>query len=449
MFNYITVTFPGTDVPAQRVHQYAFHQKWYAHEMVNVMFRDWDPSYKGIKPGSPVRTVLAGIGGTREFIGYVHSITPNITPGKRFVSMSLIGASYTLKEARQRVFTDTTASAIVKQIASENGFSYSIEDHPRVYSQVAQAGYSDLELMSALAVKSGYSLRLENKTIYFKPLLWDYDHNRSSAQTFTMRDANNPQGSTLYSFNAILSESMMYDDSFKAAVAVNGVTAISGTPFSYTPQVPLRTTRVIGQSEFFDAFATDIVAPSQEIARYEAEAIMEMNRFPYRATAVVSGSPGLRPGMPVFLEGIGPEYSGYWLILEAEHVVVEESTNVFKYITNLLVGTDSLGVAALTGSDAYITRPPETPIRALETGVKNKYIKPEYSLVDLASAPNLATPAAGPLTANRPNYKVTKEGAPTYRIPYWISHDRDLNYTLTEKRRSSFVHERLASRNGI
>jgi phage protein D len=266
-----------------------------------------------------------------------------MSPGKRFTDVSLIGASYVMKQANQRIFKNITADAVIKQIASSHGFYSDVDSHPRVYPQIAQAGHTDLEMMVRLAKQSGYSLRIKDTTVHFKPQDFDYTGMRGSAQKFIMRDPNHPQGSTLYSFDLLVGESIYYKDSMKAAVAVSGVDAQSATLVKITSQERNMAIRTNQASEIFDRYATEIVAPSFSIANHEAIAADARNRFPYRAKVEVTGNPELRPDMPIYLDGLGAQYSGYWIILSAEHRVIEQKLNQFKYTTVLEVGSDSLG----------------------------------------------------------------------------------------------------------
>jgi phage protein D len=345
-------------------------QNRYAHEIAVVRFKDWNVQYNEIRPTSPVQCTIRGKDFSREFVGYIHDIKPSMSPGTKTIAITLIGASYSLKQAKQRVFENMTADKIVSQIAAEHGFAVFAEPHPRVYEQVAQTGQTDLQLMSRLARQCGYSLRLENTTIYFQSLTTDYVKNRQSAPVFEMRDANDPEGSTLYSFNLTVGESVNYVDAYKSASQVGGVDPVTISPVITTNQIRPDTMRDKSQPEIFDNYATEIVAPSYEAAYYEAYALDQKNKFPYRATAKVIGNPNVRPDQPVYLSGIGADYTGYWIVLSSRHDIVETQPNVFTYTTVLEVGADSLGQASVMES-LLVTAPSATTTRSLTAGVRD------------------------------------------------------------------------------
>lgn len=370
MLNYISIKFPLAQKAPERIVSFVLKQNRYAHEIATASFRDWDVQYSNIKPGDPVECLMRGQGTSRKFVGYIHDIKPDIKPGSRFVTVTIIGASYKLKQAHQRVWENTTAPDVVRQIARENNFNVDIEDHPRIYTQIVQPGISDFQLIARLAQQCGYLFRVDNTTIKFKKITTEYNSHRANASTFEMRDANDPKGSTLYSFNLILGESVRYSDAYKSAVQIGGVDPVSNVASIITNPNRLQTIREISNTEFFDSYGTDTVAPDAVTAYYESLSADERNRFPYRASLQVIGAPNLAPGLPVYLDGVDRVYNGYWIILSVEHHIIETSPNVLKYTSFVQVGADSLGAANQLNS-TKILRPATIKKRALIPGTKN------------------------------------------------------------------------------
>jgi phage protein D len=370
MFNYVTLEFPLSQRPPKRVSSFTLTQERYAHEIAVVKFKDWDLRKTHINPGEPVRCIIKGKNSSREFVGYIHDVKPEITPGKNFTTLTLIGASYKLKQQRQRVFENTTASTVVKSIAQEYGLSAYVTDHPRVYDQIVQAGHSELQFMSRLAKQCGYSLRIENTALYFQPLTLDFSNYRGTASSFYMSGANEPKGSTLYSFNLTLGESVKYADSYKSAAQIGGVDARTREINVVSAQLREETLRETVKTEFFDSYDTKVVAPDYLSALYEASSNQLRQRFPYRARVQVFGTPTVGPDKPVYLTGIGPEYSGYWIVLSAQHQIIETAPNIFQYTTFLEVGTDSIGTATVWKDEA-ITAPSQIKIRSLIPNSRN------------------------------------------------------------------------------
>jgi phage protein D len=381
MFNYVAIEFPLSQNPPQRISSFTLKQERYAHEIATARFRDWGVRYTSVKPGDPVRCVLRGKDSSREFVGYVHDIKPNISPTANFTEVTIIGASYRLKQAKQRVFENITSSDVVRAIAKDYNFSSAnVVDHPRVFEQVTQAGHTELQLMSRLAKQCGYSLRIENTSIYYAPFTYNYSQKRNNAKVFVMSDANEPGGSTIYSFQLTLGDSVAYKDSYKSAVQVGGINPQSNE-INLVTNPRQQTINQTSATEFFDSFATNIVAPNYETAAYEAKAADERNRFPYRARIQVIGTPELKPDDPIYLDGLGPNYTGYWVVMYTEHSVVEQSPNILKYTTIVDVGADSIGQAQVWEGQA-VTAPATISVRALTPDIKNVPIQNASLLVE-------------------------------------------------------------------
>jgi hypothetical protein len=239
-----------------------------------------------------------------------------------------------------------------------------------VYDQVVQAGHTELQLMARLARQCGYSLRIENTSLYFQELTADFTTYRGTAQSFYMSGANEPKGSNLYSFNLTLGESVRYADAYKSAVQVGGVDPRNLETSLVTAQIREETLRENSKVEFFDSYDTKTVAPGYLPAVYEARAADQRNRFAYRARVQVIGTPTIGPDKPVYLTGIGPEYSGYWVVLSAKHHVIETAPNILQYTTFLEVGTDSIGTASVWKDEAVLA-PSDIKIRKLIPNTRN------------------------------------------------------------------------------
>lgn len=370
MFNYVSVNMPTNQVQFKRVYRAQVKQQNYEHDYARIYFRDWGLSPKQAKPGTPISYKLAG----KEYFGYIHDIKNVQETGKHFTEVGVIGASYVMRQASQTVYKNMTADQVVVKIAKKYGFAYKVVPHKRVYPQIAQAGLTDWELMVKLAKQCGYFLRAENTELYFQPLLQDFEELIYEARRFVKNDAGFKDMHPLYTFKPIMGETLAHHGADKSATSIAGVDPFTGKYFKYTTQKRSETTRAVSQPELFDRHATDVVVNSYTSAVSEAISADEKSRFPYSAEAEVIGTANLRPGMPVYLDGVGSEYSGYWTILRVEHYAVETELNKQRFTTRLTVGTDSLGAVA---DQKYPTRPPAKPVRKITPNIKNTKIIPK------------------------------------------------------------------------
>jgi hypothetical protein len=381
MYNFVSVEFPNASVPPSRVHSFELRQERYKHEFGTIQFRDWDVDYDNIRPGTPVLITLTGQNGKQDISCYVHHIEPHVTPGKKFVEVHVIGASYFLKKTSQQVYVNQTASEIVTTIAKRNGFAYDVDSHPRVYPQVSQAGLTDMEMMVKLAKQCGYLLRVSNTEVYFHSMTKSYEEFRENAPVFYMRDTSSPDGSTLYSFEPLVGESLEFEDGeYKAATAVAGVDRFTGKIIKVTNQKRPKATKKRSEPDFFDRFASSVVVNDYSVADNESKSVDQRNIFPYRAKAEILGESSVYPGMPVYLDGVGNTYAGFWIVLKARHKIVSNAYNSYIYTTIITVGTDSLGTA-VAGKDNKLVEVPSTKAkRNIVKNVRQTNRKPESKL---------------------------------------------------------------------
>lgn len=438
MLKFLRVNFNGIDGAPFRLSHFRYTQAKYQHELAYLTFNEWDTSIDFIKPGIPVDFEIKDPKGVKKFYGYVHHVEPSKTPGSDNVTVVVIGASYLLKQARQEVYKNITASELAISIAKRYNFSYGVTPHPRVYPQIAQSGQSDWQLLVRLAKQCGYSLRAENTELYFKPLDEDFSTYKGEALRFYMNDANNPEGSTIYSFKPIVGETLSFDDSgTKSATAISGMSIRDAkTAFAVTKQNSEVTVRTGKQNEFFDRFDTHTVVTDYASAVYEAEALDMLTRYPYRASVEVLGNTELKPDMPIYLEGLGKDYSGYWTIIDTEHII-----DNLVYTTKLTVGLDSLGTANIWKDGKSLASVPNPDLRTVTPGTYQTNVKPKTALKVTQQGNLLRYGYSISSTQNKPNVETTEK-----TVVAWASvGKKDLNSAPVKSARSAIVSEKLRS----
>jgi phage protein D len=407
VFSYLDVAFPTLDAPLFRAYEFTHSHARYEHELAKIYFLDWGAQYDSIAAGTPVTVTLTGNTSARTINGYVHHITPDLAQNKSYVEITVIGASYMLKQQSQKIWVDTTAEAVVADIANKNGMSYIAPPYPRIFDQISQAGMSDWELLVKLAKQCGYSFKADNTTLIFQPLTQDFTDLREQAQYFALTGLESA-ATDIFSFNPLIGEAIPYTDAQKATTAVSGVDRSSGVDHVNTNQSQIKTTRAKGNAPVFDSYNTSVVAPSFQVAKYESDAADERNRYAYRGEVVVQGNPGVIPDSPVFLDGIGKAYSGFWTVLSVEHSISEHS-----YTTTLNVGTDSLGLSAQWTDNKTISAPDEKIKRVIKPGVRQINIAPKTSLVKTGKTVKKGNSSHASQVKNQS--KTTTTSAPSYK----------------------------------
>jgi hypothetical protein len=436
VLKYVTVKFEGVDGAPFRLSSLRLRQARYEHDLMFMTFREWDASFDLIKPGTPVSVLIKDLENPIDFYGYVHHLEPNKTPGSDNVTVAVIGASFVFKQPSQAIYRNITASALAIKLASKYNFSYYVTPHPRVFPQIAQSGQSDWQLLVRLARQCGYSLKAENTELYFQPLTENFTRYKSEAKRFYMNDANDPSGSTIYSFSPLVGETLAFDDGTKSATAVTGIDLVndSSSIFNVTKQKQETSLRKKYQQSFFDSFQSGTTAIDFSSASYEAAAADLLTMFPYRAQVEVLGNTELKPTMPIYLEGLSTDYSGYWIVLETEHLI----TNAV-YTTKLTAGIDSLGSANVWTDGVSLETPPNPELRTIIPSEIRSSTKPETIL-------NVAKVGNNPSSKYLINATKNRSQTDDYSInkANWISKGkRDLNATITKNPLPGVVYEKL------
>lgn len=441
MLKFLSVNFNGIDSSPFRLSYFRLIQARYQHEIAYLTFNEWNASFDSVKPGIPVDVLIKDQNNTKKFYGYVHHIEPKKSPGSDNITVVVIGASYVFKQAKQEVYKNVTASDVAIKLAKEHNFSYGVTPHPRVFPQISQSGQSDWQLLVRLARQCGYSLRAENTELYFQPLTEDFTTFRYEAQTFYMNDANNPEGSTIYSFKPIVGETLSFDEGAKSATAVSGIDIFNNeSVFKVAKQKKEVSLRKQRQDDFFDRFQSSTVAPDYVSAVYEAEAADVLTMFPYRAEVEVLGNTALKPDMPIYLDGVGPDYTGYWIILEAEHLIEN-----LIYTTKLTVGLDSLGIANTWKDGRSLTIPPSPEKRTIIPGQVQSNTKVETALKVLRQGKLTSSGYSINTTRNR-----SVSASDDKTVVNWVGiGKKDLKSTVQKESLPAVVYEKLISENVI
>lgn len=435
MSKFVTVQFPDSPSEPTQVYKFCLYQGVYEHEYATMSFRDWNVSAARVKAGTAIRVTL----GAREFVGYVHDIKTDVDGARNFVQVNAIGASYVMRQPSQAVYKNVTSTELVKKIATKHGFSYNIDPYPRVYPHIAQAGLSDWELLVKLAKQAGYFLIVEGTSLGFKPINKDFEDFALEAPIFSKNEFGIKSENALYAFTPRIGETLDYPLANKAATAVSGIDPVTGEPFKVVNKTRPKTTRRVSQTELFDRYATKVVAPSYEIAQFEAISVDERSRFPYVAEVEVTGTATLRPGFPVYLDNLGT-YSGYWTVLRTEHEVIEDTKNVQVYTTKLHVGTDSLGDTAIP---TMPNRPPAAPIRLIKPNVRQTRIKP----ANVVKSTGIKVKPVSEVTLVKSNNRLPKQAKPHEAVSStWSSNTGNLKAKKAEPRRSPIVVEKVLKR---
>jgi hypothetical protein len=444
----ISVSFPSLKLKKRPiVYSAKLKQDRYKHDVGTIVFRNWDLSEKMIPPGTPMLITLNSIRGIDSYPGFVHHVKKVMDTEKRFVEVTFIGASYRMKQKTQKVWKKVTVSQVAKTIAKKYKLSFDITPHKRVFSQLAQHGESDWQFLVKCAKKCGYLFRVDGTTLIFKPIDEIFNKYKNYAPTYNLSNLTvsgaGIKGSDIYSFTPIVGESIPFPDATKSFQSFNGVNPITKKSNSFSKQNYKNGKRRKMKAPLFDSFDTDTVVPGMDIAKSHSDAFAEMIKFPYRANGAVVGTPTLIPGMPIYLTGVGDEYSGHWIILSLEHVVHYINLTETKYTTNIEIGIDSLGESLKNIQDVSNMSEYENSVY-VEPNVRQTLRKPKSFI----KTKRIPTQNDSNITLGKvKNFDKTISRAKNESYSYWESEITDVRLRQNKpSNRSIFVAQRLRRR---
>lgn len=283
-----------------------------------------------------------------RFYGYVHHTEPVYTRGGANVRTQTlktvcIGASYRLKQPRQRVWKKRTVSSVVQETINGVKFSGEIEAHPQVWESLTNPGQSEWMFLAELAHRVGFAFYVSNTDAHFHNRITRFRRLQASAPVFTAQqpDALN-DGDDVYSFHPVVGETTP-DGGDNAIRVVQGVDPRFVRAIAAVDREGIPINEQLAKFSFapeFLKYEAGVVAGNIGAAQALLEGMADKNRWHYVAKAEVVGVPSIRQGSPVFFDGLGLRDSGFWYVEGVEHVI-RPSINGGDYRMYLDLGRDS------------------------------------------------------------------------------------------------------------
>lgn len=391
--NSFTVEFPLSKIQSRlRIKNIEVIQKQNSHDICVISIRGRIPGAdKLLGTGAPVIVRWASKSGKNTFHGYVYYVRPDNETASTSTRVVCVGTSYPLMNRAQNVWTDVTASEVVRQIARLHGMNANVDEHKRVYPQVTQSGESYWQVLLKLASETGYVLRVENSTIIFKKRESVHKFYRPIAPLLRYVDNKGPNmrvRGNLYQFSPQVGE---FTPDSGAARAIRSIQGVDGTTGKVIGLKGPQTTRKFrsDRTPVFNSPEVSRVIKNLTDVSTLLDAHEEKNRFAYRAGAVALGNAYYAPERVVSVRGIEEPYSGYWTILEVRHRIKDAR----HYTVDMVLGTDGLGpeVGISGEADLRVATDPRLLVLDEEAAAEFNYPFPEPVLetapVDVSGLP--------------------------------------------------------------
>lgn len=348
------VTFPLTDLSSFDIvyDGVDIHQRIRQHDTatITVKSRALNATQR-ITSGAPIKITYWGqdrVEGT--FVGYVTNIRnmDRDDEGRYRRQIVCVAASRELRQTAFRTYTNKTASEIVQEIAKDVKFTAVVKQHALRRATIVQDGDTYWELLTRLAKRSGYVLRVEGTTLFFMPLRDMVKTYLSRSPLLTDRGVMLQDGYTpenIDSIDAWVGDTSVDVDDASDPAMVTAVEPATGRAYNVReiPQSALVKNRTSRSG--YTRYPSDTVAHSRKDAKILARGAADEGMMAFDAALTVAGNPYLSPYRTVEVDIRDRTLNGVWIVKEVTHRL-----NRGAYRSEVTVSTDSFDGRSRTTS---------------------------------------------------------------------------------------------------
>lgn len=306
-----------------------------------------------------------------------------------------IGASFVLKQSKQRVFKNKTIQEVARILATENGLAFSGDTVPNQarYNQLVIAGQSYWEWLQTHATRIGCAAYVSGTTLYLKRITSLLNQGSADVPLLQLWDTSIPAFSvgvdrTLSYFKVLNGEYVESESNVRSQKLSGGIDPVTGRA-SYASATPKKNTtglRKVTSDVLFNEAVTNRVAHGAVMTKSIAEGAAFLSQFSIPAKAIGQGDPRIKPYFPVYVDGTGAESDGYWMVKEALHEfhisgeykvtlrlltdgLGANRSSLYRQATTSGAGTVNLKQALITGTTRLSTSPVKTSRLTKKTAI--------------------------------------------------------------------------------
>jgi hypothetical protein len=363
----LTVSFGGSGISSQHStpDTFCLTQQEYAHDIVQMEFWGGDVDSDSLVSGMPVYISWGRAPQLREFYGYVNhaSRTNNALAkdnlGRNSTSVTVVGASWPMKETATTAHLSMTSTQIIEQIAKQFGLSAKVVPHPIVWQTKQQAGMSYWQFCVELCKEIGYTFFCNGIQLTALPrqtdprqlsnlaAVYDYRTDPASLPIFNpVLGANSPGGGQLRN-RQLASINPRTGQVIYMAISGSNTSTYLGygqeaPPFSVT------------ETQTVDDL-THLIAKLQGSA--------QLNQMYITATAHGVGDARVCQGHLISVQNANGSQNGLWYLNKVEHLMTARN-----YTMNFECGRDSLGGVPISVAPV-IALPPKATLTSTQSWV--------------------------------------------------------------------------------
>lgn len=283
----------------------------FGHDLAEMEIRRDALSSRRYRTGFPVRLIWGLYpSAINNLLGYIHHIEPIINSNSNTARnrVVIIGATFALKQERQRVWSAVYPEQIARQIARENGFAIRVDASRYPMDSLVQSNNSDWSFLSDLAKKVGFTFFAIGSELQFRDRTRVFSEERNRAVYFR-------RGQNVINFQPAYGE----DNEDRPAVRqIHGITP-TGEVFGARQTALIEGEPGLPAPLFSEQETVSVDSLAR--ARDALRAAHARSALYYRAELEAPGNPRVRQGAVVVVEGYGARFDGFWYVTEVEHLL--------------------------------------------------------------------------------------------------------------------------------
>lgn len=373
--NNFKVVFPDFPGFTQAPYSLTLTQSMGKHDVIEIFYSTINISYlKSLSTGVAVEITWANDKVSGTFVGYVSDLEyPTSSAIQKPLTITCLGASYPLKEKRQKIWKNATASEVATEIATFNKLKPVVTKSDIRFPQVSFSGHSQWQKLQELAKTIGFACQVIGVELHFHPIDVIIDKFLTTVPVMAFLDPhitpmNQFASQTLDHFETVQGDFGNFRGNTKATKVVGGVDPLTGKIYKSTssPTSVGKNLRAKNKDPLFYDIDTSAVIIDGITSQNLANANAQLGRLSTPGYGFGQGDPRIAPWRTVEVRGTGEASDGFWIVSSAIHTLNADG----KYKVEFNCVTDGSGsnkTSALRPSSAG-TVPTVNLTQAITTG---------------------------------------------------------------------------------
>lgn len=343
-----TTSFPDFPGFNQLPYSMTLTQQMGSHDVLEMHYTSHNIHYvKALSTGVAVSVDWSNDATSGTFIGYVSDLEyPTSSSIEKPLKITCLGASYPLKERRQKIWKNATASEVVTDIAKFNNLKPVVTKSDIRFPQISFSGQSQWQKIQELSRSVGYACQVIGVELHFHPVdvMVQKFLTTIPVMSFLERDIPSlfqPMSQTLDHFESTQGDFGNFKGNTKSIKVVGGVDPVTGKVYKATssPTAVGKNIRAKNRDPLFNDVDTSIVVIDKLSAQSLSDAKAKLSKLSIPGYGFGQGDPRIAPWRTIQIQGSAQSSDGFWIVSKATHTMVTDG----KYTVEFDCVTDGTG----------------------------------------------------------------------------------------------------------